>query len=153
MTPPLFEDRQPVEMCNLTPLFSYTFLLHLFYYSFLLHLFSYTLFVYTLFSYNPGRGQAQLHNLAFASVLLLGCILHAYHHCKPVKTIAFHWIPLPTITYRPPDQQVKLQTALPSSVSYFWKGRKIILRVLYKSNRCQQSYPGLENAWPFFIDN
>ena len=80
MTPPLFEHRQPVEMCNLTPLFSYTlcctlfsytfsltpflllyhltlFLKHLISYSLLLNLFSYTLFPYTfsltLFSLTP----------------------------------------------------------------------------------------------------
>ena len=114
MTPPLFEDRQPVEMCNLTPhfsyaLFSYTFSLTLFCYTFsltpfllLFNLkpFSYTLFSYTLLLQPMQRSSSTAqHSLrvCFTAWLHFACIPSlqtSEYHCKPLPSIEYPCLPL-----------------------------------------------------------
>ena len=114
MTPPLFEDRQPVEMCNLTPhfsyaLFFYTFSLTLFCYTFsltpfllLFNLkpFSYTLFSYTLLLQPMQRSSSTAqHSLrvCFTAWLHFACIPSlqtSEYHCKPLPSIEYPCLPL-----------------------------------------------------------
>ena len=117
MTPPLFEHRQPVEMCNLTPLFYYTLCCTLFSYTFSLTLFlllssfkpflllySLTLFLKHSFLLHPFPLQPRQRSSSTAQPSLRVCFTAWLHfacipslqtsenHCLPLNTLAYHYI-------------------------------------------------------------
>ena len=103
MTPPLFEDRQPVEMCNLTTLFSYTLSSILFVYTFCITLFSFTPFFLTLLSLTltPFLLQPRQRSSSTAQPSLRVCFTAWLHFaCIPsLQTSEYHCKPLPSIEY------------------------------------------------------